>query len=149
MSSDTFELNCIVGKDVNKIFTVRVAKSKNVTALKDQIKAHQLQLQVVQDFDLYHVAISSEDEDFEEKLANLKLTERKPLFLMKRISAIFTNPPVQSDLHIIVKPEPQSTCIYSCLSLSRRLLSLRTPSQLLSSERRHRSHFRGRNGFIG
>jgi hypothetical protein len=100
--TQVLSLNCFVlGDDLNKVFTVKIPKTKNVSILKDRIKeknSNSFGNVDSKNIDLWNVSIPIDD-DTEEKLKNINnLEPLKPLLPLSRVF-----PRVEENhLHILI-----------------------------------------------
>jgi len=96
-----FLLNCFVlGDDEDKVFTVKVPKTDNVSILKDEIKkkkAPHLNHIAASDLDLWKVCHPIDDP------ASKRPRDELPLRINKRLSSLWDGDPFDDDLHILVK----------------------------------------------
>ena len=103
---NTLELNCLVsGDDPNHIFTIEIADTKNVSALKKAIKIEkQLAFQHIDaDTLILWKASFPVDESLEENLRNF--VGEKPLSPVNKLSKVFSNVH-DTHLHIVVGCPP-------------------------------------------
>ena len=103
---NTLELNCLVsGDDPNHIFTIEIADTKNVSALKDAIKEKkQLAFQHIDaDTLILWKASFPVNESLEENLRNF--VGEKPLSPVNKLSKVFSNVH-DTHLHIVVGCPP-------------------------------------------
>jgi hypothetical protein len=100
MATD-FLLNCFVlGDKEDNVFTVEIAKNKNVGILKKLIKeekAHLLGHVDASDLELWEVSFPIDDH------ASKKSQTEPPLRVNKRLSSLWDGDPSDDDLHILVK----------------------------------------------
>jgi hypothetical protein len=103
------ELNClIIGDSCNNIFTVKIAKTESISALKEVIKEKKKNAFEHVDADtliVWQVSILG-DISFEQNLGEINLSDESSLGPMQKLSRLFSEPPIQTHLHIVVKPEP-------------------------------------------
>jgi hypothetical protein len=96
-----FLLNCFVlGDKQDNVFTIEIAKNKNVGILKDEIKnknAHCLGHVDAKDLELWEVSFPIDDH------ASKKSQTEPPLRVNKRLSSLWDGDPSDDDLHILVK----------------------------------------------
>ncbi|SRR5258707_5813877 len=104
LTGTDFLLNCFVlGDDEDKVFTVEIAKDKNVGILKKFIKAenpHALNRVDAKDLDLWKVCRPLDNP------ASKKPRAGPPLIINKRLSSLWDGDPSDDDLHILVKAPP-------------------------------------------
>jgi len=103
---NTLELNCLVsGDDPNHIFTIEIADTKNVSALKKAIKIEkQLAFQHIDaDTLILWKASFPVNESLEENLRNF--VGEKPLSPVNKLSKVFSNVH-DTHLHIVVGCPP-------------------------------------------
>ena len=96
-----FLLNCFVlGDDEDKVFTVEIARDKNVSILKDEIKKknpHTLDKVDAKDLDLWKVCLPIDDP------ASKRPRDECPLKVNKRMFSLWESEPSDDDLHILVR----------------------------------------------
>ena len=96
-----FLLNCFVlGDDKERVFTVKVPKTDNVSILKDEIKkkkAHLFSDVDASDLDLWKVNRPIDDPASKNPQAG------PPLRVNKKLSSLWDGDPPDDDLHILVK----------------------------------------------
>ena len=100
------ELNCLVfGGERSQIFTVEIANTKNVSALRDAIKEkkqHAFRNVDADDLVLWHHSVAIDD-NLATYLAELKLTELNPLYPEESLSETFPEPLAKGHLHVIIR----------------------------------------------
>ncbi|TDL29337.1 hypothetical protein BD410DRAFT_779724 [Rickenella mellea] len=114
--SDTLILYCWIlgGKAPDRAFPVPIDKKGDVGMLKRAIKQEKpvgLAYIDADALDLWHCSEPiAADGNLEQKARDLGLTRKDPLSLGKRLSEIFSAPPIQGNLHIVVRaPNADST----------------------------------------
>jgi hypothetical protein len=106
MSLD-FNLNCwIFGEDLHDIITVSISKNANINTLKNAIWDMNKR-----DFDGFsarslHLWKASISIDAELDPHSLNLVNDDSLHPLRMLSKVFTDPPLEEHLHIIVRPPP-------------------------------------------
>ena len=107
--SGTLDLNCLVlGHDASHIFPIEIAERKTVGALKDAIKDKKRPA-----FDhvpadtliLWQVSIPV-NRNLTEHLSKFDFVDEGSLFPVKRLSGVFSVPPEDEHLHIVVRVPP-------------------------------------------
>jgi len=101
----SLSLNClVVGDDLDRIFTVKILKTENVSILKKLIKeekAPHLDHVAASDLDLWQVSFSIDD--LETELGNINLSRYPKLSLpSKKLTTFFTDA-ADDCLHVIAK----------------------------------------------
>ena len=102
------ELNCLVldsHASINRIFTVQVLGTDNVSILKKAIKEEKCPLfnHVTADtLDLWNVSVPVQELS-ETHLHDLQ-PEHAPLVPVKRLGGLYPKAPLEEHLHIIVRP---------------------------------------------
>ncbi|KIJ63839.1 hypothetical protein HYDPIDRAFT_29189, partial [Hydnomerulius pinastri MD-312] len=100
------DINCWVrGYETNRIFAVKISRSKTVGALKDAIKNEKPV--GFRDIDantlvLYKVSLAS-DEGLEETLKGLTFDHEKPLHPLHTLSEVFPDAPLKRHIHIVIE----------------------------------------------
>jgi hypothetical protein len=112
------------GDDTDHVFTVEIANTKNVSALKDYIKdknKHTLEQVDAKTLNLYKVSIPVDD-GFEENVGKVELGDEHELLAVKRLAGVFVDRPKEGHLHIIVKSphESESPCLIIACRLTSR-----------------------------
>ena len=99
-------LNCfVVGDDPERVFTVKIPKTDNVSALKDLIKEKKTRiLNHVDASDLDLWAAELKVDALTKDLMDKTVEKGKKLSPTQKFSAIFDNVPNGDCLHIIAKP---------------------------------------------
>lgn len=101
------KLNCLVfGDGHRQIFTVKIAGTENVSELKKMIrgkKVHAFSNMDANDLLLWKVSLPA-DENLQAAVADRSFVEKESLEPIKRLSESFPDAPIDSDLHIVVKP---------------------------------------------
>jgi len=100
MGTTDFLLNCFVLGDPGDVFSVEIAKNKNVSILKDEIKkkkAPHLNHIAASDLNLWTVCLPIDNP------ASKKPQTGPPLRVNKRLSSLWDGDPSDDDLHILVK----------------------------------------------
>jgi hypothetical protein len=103
------ELNCLVlGESHTHIFPVKIAGTESVGALKDAIKDKKKPAfdHVPADTLILWRVFVPDDDSLKEQLSRLDLVDESSLSPMQELSEVFSDPPIQRHLHIIVKPPP-------------------------------------------
>ena len=101
-------LNCLVfGEKASRVFTVKIADTKNVAMLRDAIKAKRpvaFQHVPARYLDLWHVSVSiAVDDELEEHVLEFGIEDRKPLFPLAKLSKVFPSSLVDENLHVIIR----------------------------------------------
>ena len=101
----SLSLNClVVGDDPDRMFTVKIPKTENVSILKDLIKekkAHHFEHVDASDLDLWQVSFPIDD--LETELGNINLARYPKLSPpSKKLTAFFTDS-ADDCLHVIAK----------------------------------------------
>ena len=102
-----FDINCSVLNGDGRVFSVKIAQSASVDALKKAIKKamepefdHVAAIRM----DLWKVSFP-DDQNLQKNIDNLDLDE-KPLSSMAKLSRIFSDEPKDEHLHIVVRVPP-------------------------------------------
>ena len=98
------------GDEPTHVFTVEIANTKNVSALKDYIKdknPEAFRNVDARSISLWQVSIPVDD-SFKENLQKEELTDQKLLPVVKRLNGLFVNQPMEGHLHFIVKHNSES-----------------------------------------
>ncbi|KAJ3797997.1 hypothetical protein GGU11DRAFT_704771 [Lentinula aff. detonsa] len=103
------ELNCLVlGDQANHIFSVDIAKTKNVISLREVIKekkTHRFNRVDADDLVLWCVS-EAVDENLQDKLQQADFPTKPSLSPIDELGTVFLDPPVRGRLHIVVgRPE--------------------------------------------
>jgi hypothetical protein len=102
------ELNCfIIGDSCNNIFTVKIPKTESISTLKEVIKEKKNAFRHI-DADtliVWQVSIL-DDSSLGKNLGEINLLDESSLRPTQKLSGLFSEPPIQNHLHIVVKPEP-------------------------------------------
>ena len=101
ISTMTFLLNCFVlGDDEERVFSIEIAKDKNVGILKKLIREENTRLFTdvdAKDLDLWKVCLPIDGPDSKQPQTG------PPLRINKRLSMLWDGDPSDDDLHILVK----------------------------------------------
>jgi hypothetical protein len=111
-------INCLVrGDDSGRAFSVKIAKSETVGALKDAIKKkmeHACDGIDAVLLDLWKVSDSNlpDDRNLKDKISELKLDDKQPLSPMAKLSTVFSEKPEDEHLHIVVRVPPAGELVF-------------------------------------
>jgi Crinkler effector protein N-terminal domain len=105
-TASTFALNCwVLGIQPNDVFTVKISKNDNVSALKDAIKERKQQAFQFVDADnlkLWPVPTAIPvDDNIEKRVNGLDLT--KPPRSVRPLAGLFAEPLEPLNLHVVIK----------------------------------------------
>jgi hypothetical protein len=109
--ADRLVLNCLIlGDDPRNVFHIKIPAMETVGELRDAMKEKirpAFDHVPVNTMSLWQVSILM-DGDFNEQLGKLKFANAESLLPVKRLSSLFSDPPAEEHVHIIVKPPPPS-----------------------------------------
>jgi hypothetical protein len=104
-------LNCwVLGEDSTRIFPVEIDRDENVGGLKEAIKKKKPVFDHIaaDSLDVWNVSIPiDEDTNLQDKVKDLRLYEKKPLWALKGLLRIFRDLD-QEALHVVIKAPPIS-----------------------------------------
>jgi hypothetical protein len=98
-------LNCwVLGDEVNRVFSVDISGTKNVSALKDAISERNPDLGPARTLELWKVSASiTIDRNLEEHVLEIDIEHREPLSPVAKLFGAFPDPLVDKDLHVVIR----------------------------------------------
>jgi hypothetical protein len=98
----------VLGDDPSHVFTIEIGGTKNVSVLKKAIKNEKKNVFQHVDADalvLWKVSMAVND-GFKENVKKVELRDEEALSPVRRLSNVFSDPPEEGHLHIIVSCPP-------------------------------------------